>query len=144
MIRTCTLAILLALTVTGCGISNLHIGHLDHMPNVGWRHHAAGDVCSFECFDDDGNVLGACQGCYDLDKNPIPGCVPGHWDLAPEKEAIDAKINAKRTEDHCRLTAYGCMCTGLAYPWTEAQKKVYPACDPKVLPVVSAANVEVR
>jgi len=50
--------------------------------------------------------------------------------VSSRKAAIDTKINAKRLDDHCRRTVYGCMCTGLAYPWTAEQKKVYPPCDP--------------
>lgn len=122
-----TLAAILV-TLSGCGITIFHVGHLDHVPHVGWRPHASGNVCNFECFDDEGEVLGACAGCYDADKHPIAGCRPGLWQVSPDKAEIDAKIIAKRTEDHCRLTVYGCACMALA--WTDAQKKVYPACDP--------------
>lgn len=134
------LALILLAVLTAPACSVVHIVHWDHIPNGGWRSHLAGNICNYYVFDDDGEVLPASSGCFDLDKNPLPGCVPGHWNVSPQKAAIDAKILARRTEDHCRLTAYGCRCTGLAYPWTDAQKKLYPSCDPSKAAVAASAK----
>lgn len=130
MARIITLATLLLalLILTGCPGSTAHILRWDYVPYVGWRAHQNA-TCNIDCFDEEGELRGACAGCYDANKHPIPGCVPGHWAVAPEKAAIDAKIRDKFTEDHCRLTAYRCACMSLA--WTDEQKLRYPACDPR-------------
>lgn len=138
--------LILALTLTGCmhvyqadgtvrlrpafHVTGAHVPRWDYVPYIGWRHTLYGQDQS-DCFDpENGDVLLACQGCYDANKRPIAGCVPGHYAVSPLKAELDAKINAKLREEHCRRTALSCVCTGLAYPWTAAQKKVSPPCDP--------------
>lgn len=122
------LTVLLTLVLSACADNYAHVFRWDHIPYVGWRAHSPGVQCNLDCFDEDGEIRLACQGCYDLNKHHIAGCVTGFYNVAPEKAAIDAKIHAKWTEDHCRLTEYGCAC--MAAAWTGEQKKVYPACDP--------------
>lgn len=134
MKRLATLALLILaalIALSGCG-SAAHVIRWDYLPGIGWRAHAADNVCNLDCYDDysGGEILPACAGCYDANNRPILGCVPGHWIVSSKKAAIDAKINAGWIENHCRRTAYGCACAAAA--WTDDQKKAYPACDPRV------------
>lgn len=73
-----TIALLLIL-LSGCGFG--HIIHWDYIPNVGWRteHNY---LCNLDCFDEEGNVLPACQSCYDKNKRVIKGCIPGYYGKA--------------------------------------------------------------
>lgn len=121
----------IALALAGCVNTDFHFIHWDYIHNVGWRPMLNGQQQN-DCFDEQsGDTLLACQGCYDINKQPIPGCTPGHYEVSPEKAARDAKIVDQQIHDFCRLTVYGCRCNGLAYPWTAAQKKIYPSCDPR-------------
>lgn len=55
-----------------------HIIRWDYIPNGGWRAHQNGR-CNLDCIDEVGNILPACQSCYDKNKRLLPGCIPGFW-----------------------------------------------------------------
>lgn len=77
-------AVLIALT--GCTLSTIyehampsHVAGWDYIPHVGWRHVTPQGKNQSDCFDDVGNVVLACQSCYDAQKQLLPGCIPGWY-----------------------------------------------------------------